>query len=107
LGSLELPQQLLDLAKTHPLVSMCVLHWIGALLTDRAFTKKGILIVLLPVFLQVVVEASERYPLQRPDCCAVLEQILLLSPDSDDDEDGPKKFEASSTGVYTVSHSPL
>lgn len=93
------PKQLLALLGAHAGVSMCALRWVGFMLADSTFTSKAAFLSVLPVFLQLAVEAGQRHPLQLPDCFDIFRSVLVLSPAGDEDE--VKGFKASAD-AYTI-----
>jgi hypothetical protein len=84
-----------------PAVSMCVLRWMDYHVKDGPLTGNGAFLTILPIFLQLLVTAMERQPLQRPDCFATLRAVLALrSLSSGEDEVG--KHLATDSGAYTI-----
>jgi hypothetical protein len=99
LTSYDPPKRLLALLATHPTVSVCALRWVGFMLADSSFTNKAAFLSVLPVFLQIAVEAGQHHPLQRADCCEVFTTVVVLSPTGDEDELSGIK---ASVDAYTI-----
>lgn len=71
---------LVRLIGKHRAISMCVIRWLNFSLLDNSFVSSPSYATLCPVLLQIVVTAIELYPLQHPDCFAIL---CLMHKNSD------------------------
>ena len=103
LANYDRPQELLALMGVHPVISMSALRWTTFVLADTDFTQKTAFLSILPVILQIGVEAGQRYPRQQSDCFEVFKTVLILSPTGDKEEDKIQMSHLkSSADSYTI-----
>ena len=103
LACYDRPKALLSLMNVHPIISMCALRWTNYVLADTVVTHKTAFLSILPVILQIAVEAGQRYPRQQSDCFEVFKTVLTLSLTGDEEEDKIQLSHLkSSTDAYTI-----
>jgi len=100
--SFEKPAQLIELMTASPLVSMMVLRWIEYHVKEGPLRSNSAFLSILPFFFQMIVTATQRHPLQRPDCFSALCATLALSSLANPDEDMRDRHMATDRGTYTL-----